>query len=63
MVDVSQVTGDAPSASAVKRRNQKSATADIVKGLVRVLLMSSLKDDVHIAAQLRELDRRLHGNP
>jgi len=62
MEDSSQVTGDAPPTTAVKRRKPKSAVADVLRSLLRTLLMSTLKEDVNIQAQLRELDRRMHGN-
>lgn len=64
MVDVSQVPGDAPRAIAVKLRKQKSALADIVTSLVVILLMTpAIRDDIHLNAQLLELQRRLRGNP
>lgn len=64
MVDVSQVTRDAPPATAVKHRKPKSALADIVRSLLSHLRRRALTDQLTAeqSAELDELIRRLHGN-
>jgi len=66
MVDVSQVPGDVPGVSAVKRRNQKSATADVLKGLLQVVHVLTNEHHLDVREQhaaIGELIRRIGGLP
>jgi len=64
MSDSRQMPGDDTAVSAVKRRNQKSATADILKSLLSHLMRRSETDALTAEqrAELLELHRRIHGN-
>lgn len=64
MVAIKQVTGDAPTASAMKVRNQKSPLGDIVKSLLSHLMRRVETDGLTAEqrAELLELYRRIHGN-